>query len=83
MFARPPCWPVRPFLPVTRHLPENNKSNAVCFTTPAVLRLYSYWATVFQVNLLDLAATEAEFLARPHYTNDTFEELANDGWVVD
>ena len=27
--------------------------------------------------------TEAEFLKRPHCTYDTFEEVADDGWVVD
>lgn len=83
MFATPSLWPVHPFLPLTRHLPENKTECGLLYNARGVSGLYGYGATVFRVNLLDIPVTEAEFLALPRYTYDTFEELADDGWVVD
>ena len=84
MFATPSLWPVRPFLPLTRQLPERNQTElGLLYDARGASGLFGYGATVFRVNLLDLPATEAEFLALPHYTYDTFEELADYGWVVD
>jgi hypothetical protein len=84
MFASPSQWPVRPFLPLTRQLPESRETElGLLYDARGASGLYGYGATVFRVNLLDLPATDAEFLSLPHYTYDTFDELADDGWIVD
>ena len=84
MFASPSLWPVYPFLPLTRRLPESKETECgLLYDARGVSGLYGYAATVFRVNLMDIPATEAAFLGQPRYTYDTFEELADAGWVVD
>jgi hypothetical protein len=45
--------------------------------------LTGYSAAVFLTNLFELPATVAAFLALPHETFDTVEEVYEAGWRID
>jgi len=84
MFGSPQLWPARPFLALTRIRPGSNLTEfGVLYDARGASSLFGYSATVFRANVFHLPPTEAEFLKLPHYTYDTFEEIADDGWVVD
>ena len=82
-FARPDLWPCRPFLPVVRHPVDGPQELGVLYDAVGASGTYGFSATVFLTNLFDLPLTEAEFLALPHDSYDTAEELADAGWYID
>ena len=82
-FTRPDLWPWRPFLPVERISADGSSELGVMYDALHSSGTYGLSATVFITNLLDMPRTEADFLALPHYSYDTPEELADDGWFVD
>ncbi len=82
-FAHPKLWPWRPFLPVKRHPVDGPAEYGVLYDAVHASGTYGLSATVYVTNLYTLPPTEAELLALPHFTYDTPEEMADDGWVVD
>jgi hypothetical protein len=82
-FTRPALWPRRPFLPVLRLPAGEPPEYGVLYDAVGASGRYGLSATVFLTCLFALPPTEAEFLALPHRSYDTPEELAGDGWVVD
>jgi hypothetical protein len=77
----PALWPHWPFLPVVRRTGGREELGVVFDARAAQLTGYS--ATVFLTNLFLLPHDFAEFLALPHETFDSTEELAEAGWRVD
>jgi hypothetical protein len=55
----------------------------VVFDALGASGLTGFSATVFVTNLFALPKTLSEFLALPHESFDTAEELADAGWCVD
>jgi hypothetical protein len=84
MFAHPENWPLRPFLPL-RRARDNSKDYelGLLYDACGTSGTYGYRCTVFLTNLFDLPPTEPEFLELPRLVYDTFDEMADDGWVVD
>jgi hypothetical protein len=82
-YRTPRLWPLWPFLPVVRRKAGREVECGVVYDCWTVARRGGYSATVFLTNVLDLPPTEDEFLALPHETFDTPEELAAAGWVLD
>ena len=83
-FQNPQLWPCRPFLPLTRQSVKNGLPElGVLYDARGTSGTYGHACTVFLTNLLMLPPTEAEFLSLPKCVYDTFDELADDGWVVD
>ena len=82
MFASPKRWPCYPFLPVKRRT-DNGDQLGLLYDAIGVSRTYGYKATVFLANLFGLPKTEDELLALPKCVYDIFEELVDDGWIVD
>ncbi len=78
----PALWPHWPFLPVVRRRPGRAEELGVVFDARAA-GLTGYSATVFVTNLFLLPADLPAFLALPHETFDTAEELTAAGWLVD
>ena len=79
--TRPALWPAWPFLPVVRRTRGREELGVVFDARAAGLTGYS--ATVFVTNLFMLPPDLSAFLALPHETFDTAEELISDGWLVD
>ncbi len=77
----PALWPAWPFLPVVRRACGREELGVVFDARAAGLTGYS--ATVFLTNLFMLPPDLAAFLALPHETFDTAEELIGGGWLVD
>ena len=77
----PALWPAWPFLPVVRRTRGREELGVVFDARAAGLTGYS--ATVFVTNLFMLPPDLSAFLALPHETFDTAEELISDGWLVD
>ena len=77
----PALWPAWPFLPVVRRTRGREELGVVFDARAAGLTGYS--ATVFLTNLFMLPPDLAAFLALPHETFDTAEELIGGGWLVD
>jgi len=83
-FETPRLWPRYPFLPVIRQLADSAVPECgLLYDARGASGIFGYSSTVFLVNLALVPATEAEFLALPKSVYDTFEDLADDGWVVD
>ena len=85
-FAHPEHWPLRPFLPLRRAAASDDSPDSelgLLYDAAGASGTYGYRCTVFLANLFDLPPTEPEFLALPRLVYDTFDELADDGWVVD
>lgn len=82
-FTHPNLWSCRPFLPVARYPFGAAQELGVLYDAVGASGTYGWSATVFLTNLFALPPTEAAFLALPHHSYDTAEELAADGWVVD
>jgi hypothetical protein len=78
----PVLWPHWPFLPVVRRT-RGEEELGVVFDARGACELMGYSATVFVTNLFALPKTLSEFLALPHESFDTVEELAAAGWCVD
>ncbi len=79
--TNPALWPAWPFLPVVRRTRGREELGVVFDARAAGLTGYS--ATVFACNLFMLPPDLSAFLALPHETFDTAEELISDGWLVD
>lgn len=77
----PALWPQWPFLPVVRRTRGVEELGVVFDSRAAGLTGFS--ATVFHSNLFTLPPTLDRFLALPHDTFDSAEELAAAGWCVD
>ena len=82
-FTQPSLWPFRPFLPVVRDPVGEPRELGVLYAAVGASGTYGFSATVFLADVFELPPTEAEFLALPHHSYDTAEELAEDGWCVD
>ncbi len=82
-FTRPDLWPLHPFLPVMRYPVGEPPEYGVLYDAVHASDLYGLSATVFLTILYSMPETEAEFLALPHHTYDSAEELAAAGWFVD
>lgn len=74
-------WPAWPFLPVVRR--SRGTLELGVMIDSRSLGLTGRSSTVFLGNLLDLPATLTDFLALPHETFDSAEEVASAGWLVD
>jgi hypothetical protein len=81
--AHPQLWPRWPLLPLVRRRPGQEMELGVLFDTLHCLDLPGYSATVFLTNVFELPAKLDAFLALPHETYDTHEEVADAGWTVD
>ena len=82
--STPSLWSVHPFLPVIRRsVVADCQQLGVLYDAVGVSGRYGYTATVWLTNLFLIPKTEAEFFERPKIVYDTFEELVEDGWVVD
>lgn len=79
--ATPAWWPAWPFLPVVRRSKGHLELGVVIDSRS--LGITGRSATVYFANLLALPDTMPEFLALPHETFDSAEEVAGAGWEVD
>lgn len=77
----PALWPAWPFLPLVRRCKGTLELGVMIDSRS--LGLTGRSSTVFLSNLLDLPATLTDFLALPHETFDSAEEVASAGWLVD
>ena len=77
----PALWSMWPFLPVVRRR-KGCEELGVVFDARVAGRT-GHLTTVYFTNLFDLPATFAAFLALPHETYRSAEELAASGWRVD
>jgi len=77
----PALWPAWPFLPVVRRGKEHLELGVMLDSRS--LGLTGLSATVYSATLLELPTTLNEFLALPHETFDSAEEVAAGGWLVD
>ena len=76
-------WPLWPFLPVVRRRPGRAEELGVVFDALGCLGLAGFSSTVFKTNLFLMPAKLDDFLALPHETFDTPEEVLASGWTVD
>jgi len=79
--ANPVLWMAWPFLPLVRRTNGHEELGVLFDSSSAGLTGYS--ATVFAANLFTLPAKLNEFLALPHETFDSAEELVDANWLVD
>ena len=77
----PALWPAWPFLPMVRRSRGYMELGVVIDSRS--LGLTGRSATVFLANLLELPGTLNEFLALPHETFDSADEVAAAEWLVD
>jgi hypothetical protein len=83
-FTNPKIWQQYPFLPLIRRGSEPDASQlGILYDALGLSGTYGYSSTVFLVNLFLLPPSEAKLLSGPRLVYDSFEELANAGWVVD
>src|SRR6476646_641503 len=82
--STPSLWSLHPYLPVIRRSAAGNcQQLGVVYDALGVTGLCGFSATVFLVNIFAMPATEAELLASARIVYDTFDELMDDGWVID
>jgi hypothetical protein len=79
--SAPALWPHWPFLPVVRRAGGAEELGVVFDARAAGLTGFS--STVFLTNIFLLPNSFEQFLALPHETFDSSEELASAGWSVD
>jgi hypothetical protein len=82
-FGHPDFWPLRPFLPVRRARDAEPDQLGLLYDARGASGTYGHNCTVFLVNIFELPPTEAAFFQLPRCVYDTFNALADDGWVVD
>ena len=82
-FRDPRRWPAWPFLPLVRRRPGRAEELGLLFDAVGAVGRYGLSATVFISNLFRLPKKLDEFLALPHETYDTADEVAAAGWTVD
>jgi len=76
-------WPHWPFLPMVRRRSGQDEELGVVFDAIGACGLEGFSATVFKTNLFLLPPALEQFLALPHETFDTPEELLGAGRTVD
>ena len=81
--SRPALWANWPFLPLVRRRPGRAEEYGVLLDALGACGLAGRSATVYLANLLELPPTLDAFLALPHETFDTPEEVFAAGWTVD
>ena len=81
--TQPKLWTEWPFLPLMRCLPGQQEEYGVLMDAWGAYELMGHSATVFFGNLFLLPRTLDQFLALPHETYDTPEEIIDAGWSVD
>jgi hypothetical protein len=82
--STPSLWSLHPYLPVIRRSAQGDHQQlGVVYDARGATGLCGYSSTVVLVNLFDMPTTEAELLACPKIVYDTFDELLDDGWVID
>ena len=79
--ATPALWAYWPFLPVVRRAGGAEELGVVFDARAAGLTGYS--STVWMTNIFLLPDAFEQFLALPHETFDSSDELASAGWSVD
>jgi hypothetical protein len=79
--SNPALWPHWPFLPVVRRT-RGHEELGVVFDARAA-QLTGFSSMVFLTNMFLLPDSFEQFLALPHETFDSSEELADGGWSVD
>ncbi len=79
--STPALWPAWPFLPVVRRSKGYEELGVLFDSRSAGLTGFS--ATVYLTNLFALPADLNRFLALPHETYDSAEEVAAAGWCID
>ena len=79
--STPALWPMWPFLPVARRA-RGVEDLGVVFDARAA-GLTGFSSTVWLTNLFLLPPTFEQFLALPHESFDSSEELADAGWSID
>ena len=82
ILSAPALWPVWPFLPLVRRRPGGAEELGVVFDARAA-GLTGYSTTAYLTNVFLLPPARSAFLALPHETFDTAEQLARAGWRVD
>jgi hypothetical protein len=82
--GHPAEWPLWPFLPLVRRKPGVAEEElGVIFDALHCRGLAGLSCTVFLANLVLLPPQFEQFLALPHETFDTPEEVTEAGWAVD
>jgi hypothetical protein len=79
--STPALWAHWPFLPVVRRSRGAEELGVVFDARAAGLTGFS--STVFACNIFLLPDSFEQFLALPHETFDSSDELASAGWSVD
>ena len=82
-FQHPELWHFRPFLPLIRQEPSTARLQLGILYDARGAGRSGYVCTVFLTNLYDLPPTEADLFELPRVVYDSFDELADAGWVVD
>lgn len=82
-FATPVLWPVWPYLPLIRHRPNGDFDCGLLYDGKGCSGRSGFGTTVFLSNFFEMPDNEAQFLALPHETYASYEEMAEAGWVVD
>jgi hypothetical protein len=83
MFANPQFWPQRPFLPVIRHPEGQHPEFGLLYDARSSSGKSGYETTVFRAYMTDFLLGESVFLKLPRHIYVSFDELADDGWLVD
>lgn len=83
MMADPRSWPTWPVLPLVRRHADGTEEQGALYDAVGRCGRYGLSATVFFCNIFLLPGTLDEFLALPHETYDTPEEVYAAGWRVD
>jgi hypothetical protein len=81
--ANPALWSAWPYLPLVRRHGDGRTDYGVLFDAQAMCQLSGYRCTVWIANLFLLPPTLEQFLALPHETHDTLDEVYGAGWRVD
>jgi hypothetical protein len=82
-FTQPRLWPTWPFLPLVRRRAGQEEEYGILFDAKTACGLLGFAATFFLCNFFLMPPTLDQFLALPHETFDTPEEVADAGWTVD
>jgi hypothetical protein len=82
--STPSLWSLHPYLPVIRRSAAGDHQQlGVVYDARGATGLCGFSSTVFLVNIFAMPKTETDLLALPKVVYDTFDELLDDGWVID